>query len=276
MKRAFIILLITISMSLSAANAAAGTYFLGTKGWVAVWDSGILDWLEKDLAESFSTIGTFSADRDPGDGYLAGPLLGYQTDDRKWSFSFAPMIFSSFSQDWDGMAGTMDLDGSIALDRKDYDFAANYALSDKYKLFAGLKYQDMDMDFTITYDTVSSGTVTNTYKVDADAIIPTIGAGIVHPLSTKVVASGQLGLLYSFTELKVSNQMGLTEDIWPRPGLGFNAEGNLTWQAANSLLLQLGYRYQVFTIEARGPGRTDITKSYDITYGGTLSAVFTF
>jgi len=261
---------------IAPSAGADGTWFAGFKYWDAQWDSGVLDWFEKDLATSFlQSRGQFSSQRDPGDGYLAGPLLGYQTANGKWSFSAAPMVFSSFTQSWSGQSGAMVLDGDVDLERIDVDLAANYTLTERYKLFAGLKYQETDMDFTLSYDPGGMPLV-DTYKVRSTSYIPTIGAAGVFPLGSKVAASAQGGLLYAFTDLTITNSAGQTDDIWPHPGLGFNLEGNFTYQPVNDLLLQLGFRYQVFTIEARGPGRDEIVKSYDITYGPTLTAVYVF
>ena len=263
-------------IAVSTPDAAAGTWFAGFKYWDAEWDSGILDWFEKDLATSFlQSRGQFSAHRNPGEGYLAGPLLGYQTDNGKWSFSAAPMVVSSFTQTWSGDSGAMVLNGDVDLERTDIDLAANYNLTERYKLFAGLKYQDMDMDFVLSYNPGGT-TLVDTYKVASTAYIPTIGAAGVYPMGSKVVASAQGGLLYAFTDLTITNPSGQTDDIWPHPGLGFNLEGSLTYQPLGDLLLQLGYRYQMFTIKARGPGRDDIVKSYDITHGLTLTAVYVF
>ncbi len=76
--------------------------------------------------------------------------------------------------------------------------------------------------------------------------------------------------------MTITNESGNTDDIFPHPGLGFNTEVNMTWRAMTDLLLQLGYRYQVFTIKARGPGREEIVESFDITHGLTLTAVYVF
>ncbi len=76
---------------------------LGAKYWYAAWDSAVLDWFEKEVGIGFLANGlTLESDLDMGSGFLAGPLLGYQSDDGIWSVSLAPMVFSSFSQDWEG------------------------------------------------------------------------------------------------------------------------------------------------------------------------------
>jgi hypothetical protein len=275
--RTLLIVMIAVQAMLSVpAQAHGGTTFLGAKAWYGTWDSGVLNWLEKDIGSSFQANGVaFQANSDPGTGYLAGPLFGYQTDDNKWSFSFAPMVISSFSQDWKGSATAMNLSGSVTLDRRDYDLAVNYLVSKQFKVFAGYKYQDMEIDFSLTYE-AGMGQVHDTYHLTSNAHIPTVGVGVVQPMGDRFTISGQLGILYSILDLKITNGAGRTEDIWPHPGLGFNVEANVNYQPLRSLIAQVGYRYQVFTIEARGPGRDNIEKSYDITQGPTLSLVYLF
>ena len=98
--------LFLLTAVITTDSKADGTWFAGVKYWDAEWDSGMLDWFVKDIGTSFiETSGQFSAQRNPGDGYLAGPLLGYQTANGKWSFSAAPMVFSSFTQKWSGQSG---------------------------------------------------------------------------------------------------------------------------------------------------------------------------
>ena len=277
-KTSVMIMMVLVSaLLLWPITAAAGTYFLGVKGWFATWDSGILDWLEEDIATTFTQNRlVFDADRDPGDGYLVGPLLGYQTDDGKWSFSLALMVFSDFEQDWGGNAGAMMLTGDAELERHDIDFVVNYTLSKYLKIYAGYKYQDSELDFTLTFTPPLGMQQTDKFKVDFEAHIPTIGLGAVYPLNDRLVIGGQAGLLYAIMDMKIKNPGGDTDNIWPQPGLGFNTEANITYMPWQGFLIQLGYRYQVFTIEARGPGRENIVKSYDITYGPTCSLVLTF
>jgi hypothetical protein len=267
---------IVVMILLWPGASRAGTSFVGVKYWSTSWDSGVLNWLEKDIASSFISNGAvFTADSKPGSGYLAGPLFGYQSDDNKWSVSFAPMVISSFSQDWHGSASTMNLTGTVALERKDYDLAVNYIISKYYKVYAGYKYQDMNIDFELHYDNVM-GQQRDIYHLKSQAHIPTIGVGAVYPLTEKLVLGGQLGLLYSIMDLKITNSAGTRENIWPHPGPGFNGELSVTYQLQRTILTQLGYRYQVFTVEARGPGRDTIEKSYDITQGLTFTAMYLF
>ena len=139
--------IIALTLVLTPAIGSAGTWLGGVKYWYVTWDSGIMDWLNEDLAISFQENGLpLDVDREAGSGFLAGPLLGYQSDDGKWSASIAPMLISSITQNWSasGPVGiTMDVNDKTTLDRVDIDIAFNYNLTDSYKLFAGLKYQDV-------------------------------------------------------------------------------------------------------------------------------------
>ena len=264
-----------LGFAAAPSRAVAGTYFTGVKGWYASWDSAILDWFEEDLGQAFlQNRLSLKADSDPGDGYLVGPMFGYMTDDGKWSFSFAPMVISDFSQDWYGMAGSMALYTTVDLTRKDYDLAARMKLNDNYKLYFGYKYQDMKMDFHLAYD--AGGMPQNfLYEIESRVHIPTVGLGAVYQLTDSLVAGGQAGILYTFPTLEITTS-GVTEDIRPWNSFGFNVELSLTCRPAPSVLVQGGYRYQIFEFEARAPGSFNDIKSYDITHGLTFSAIYVF
>jgi hypothetical protein len=221
-KKSIMVMIVLIStLFLWPTAAAAGTYFLGVKGWFATWDSGILDWLEEDIATTFAENRLeFEADRDPGD-CLVGPLLGYQTDDGKWSYSLAIMVFSDFEQDWGGNAGAMMLTGDAELERHDIDFAVNYTLSKYFKIYAGYKYQDSELDFTLTFTPPLGMQQTDDFKVDFEAHIPTIGLGAVYPLHDTLVIGGQAGLLYAIMDMKIKNPGGDTDDITYGPTISF-------------------------------------------------------
>lgn len=275
-------LLLVVGLSLLLpTNVQAGTYFSGVKWWQTSWDSAILDWFEKDIGETYRQNRLqMTAHKDAGDGYLAGPMFGYQTDDRKWSISFSPMIVSSFSQDWQATADPMQLQTRVTLNRKDFDLAASYTINKYLKGYAGYKYQDMQMEFILTYTAPMGGTnVTQAFHYDLDSKvhIPSVGLAGVYQLSDNLVTGLQAGLLYAIPSLKMREEtQGTEQDIRPWPGLGFNTEATLTYQPMQNLLLQGGYRYQVFRFEARAPGRTEITRSDDVTHGWTLSAVYIF
>jgi len=191
----------------------AGTFMFGAKAWYTTWESSVLDWFEKNLIADFASTGrTISTDKDDGSGYLAGPLLSYQSDDGKWSASFAPMVFSSFSQNWKGEVAGMDMDADVDLERTDIDIAVSYSINKFAWVYWGYKYQAMEIDFTLSYDTMM-GSITNEYKLDSEVHIPTIGAGFVYSVSNKVALSTQLGLLYSIPTLEMTDSDDTEYDI---------------------------------------------------------------
>lgn len=254
----------------------AGGFNLGVKGWYTIWDSAVLDWFEKNLITDLASLGrTIDASKDSGSGYLLGPLISYQTNDGKWSASLAAMVFSSFSQDWDGSAAGMDMDADVDLERYDIDLALSYSLNKYMWLFIGYKYQDMNMDFRLTY-TATMGTITNEYKLESSVHIPTGGVGFVYPITDKLALGLQLGLLYTIPDLTMIDNDGTTYDIWPRGDFGFNGEFNINYRLIDHLIFQLGFRYQHFQLEARMPETWEKIESDDITYGPTLSAIWVF
>ena len=276
-KKTLILCLVSVLVFLiGPVQSEAGTYMLGVKGWYTTWESSVLDWFEQNLVLEFASLGrNIKASKDAGSGHLVGPLMSYQTDDGKWSASFAAMVFSSFKQDWEGAAAGMEMDADVGLDRIDFDLAVNYSLNKYISFFVGYKYQDMDMDFTLAYTTMM-GDMTNKYKLESGVHIPTAGAGFVYPVSDKIALSAQLGLLYSIPDLIMTDNEGTRYDIWPRGGFGFNGEININYQPTENLIIQLGYRYQRFQMEARKPETWTKIGSDDITHGPTLSAVWVF
>jgi len=278
-RKTILLVIFILLLFFSPATTNAGNFIVGAKGWYASWDSSILDWFEQDIALDFMNRRlTLTADSDPGTGYLAGPLLGYQTDSGKWSFSFAPMIFSSFTQDWSGTAGSMALNSNVDLSRQDYDFSATYTLSKYLRAYAGWKIQIMEMDFTLSYETPARPQ-TSAYKVESMVHMPTVGLGLTYPVHEKIVLGLQLGALYAVPDLKITDQDSLSRNLFPQPSFGYNSEVNISIQPIERLVFQLGYRYQVFTLETVNIVDTDTLEkwdSYDVTHGGTLSVVYVF
>lgn len=257
----------------------------GMKYWYAYWDSAVLDWFEKDISAGFKSYGLdLDSDIDPGSGYLAGPLLGYQTQDGTWAISVAPMLFSSFSQDWDGETGMMELKTDVDTDRKDVDFAVTYSLSRhqdilslfKYsRIFAGYKYQTVSYDLALTYNTMM-GQRRFDYELNAQVHMPTLGIGFVYPISDKLALGLQAGAGIALIELELEDPDGETFDISPAASIAYNGEFTITYLPINHLIVQLGFRAQLWYLKARSPEWWEETESEDWTYGPTLSVVYAF
>lgn len=269
-------LVIAIILMTYPVTANAGTYMLGTKVWFVSWESAVLDWFEQDLKVDFASTGRrLHTSKDDGAGYLAGPLMSYQTGDGNWSFSLAPMMFSTLSQDWQGIMSGMSMASDVDMDRIDIDFAANYRLNKFMSAFVGYKYQEIDIDLTLTYAT-NMGSITNLYKLDQKTHIPTAGASFYYMVHEKAALVLQLGLLYTIPDISMTDMDGKDYYIWTRPTFGFNGEFIVNYKPLKNLILQSGYRYQYFRLDAIQQQTFEKTESDDISHGLTLTAVWIF
>jgi hypothetical protein len=278
-------IVVACSVCLLPVTLQAGTFVAGAKLWYAYWDSAILDWFSKDVAVGFNVLGVpVTSNIDTGDGYLAGPVLGYQTDDGSLSFTFAAMCFSHFSQDWTGTAGSMTLNTDVDTDRKDFDFAVVYSLA-KYQdswsflkylsIFGGFKYQTIDYDLSLNYSTLM-GPRQFKYKLDSEVYMGTVGAAIAYPISDKFGIGLQAGIGLALPELNLIYPDGSNFDISPDATVTYNGEFTLNYMPIRSLLFQLGFRAQVWYLKARSPQRWQETESKDTTYGPTFAIVYRF
>ena len=283
-----IVVLTILLMFVAVTASQAGTWMLGLKGWYTSWESSLMGWAEKDIEALFAINGVqVDVKKDTGSGYLAGPVLGFQTDDGTWSISLAAMVFSQFNQSMDIDGGEMEVENDGELDRKDFDLVATYALfkfGDSFSLFKyqnlffGFKYQVANFDLDVFYDPGSSAPTQKAFshKIEQKVLMPTIGTGFSYPLWDKTAAGLQLGLLYVIPDLTKKDDTGTTH-IWTQPSFGFNGEITFSYLPFNSFVMQLGYRYQEWTLTASLSDNNDTeTKSPDITHGPTLTLVYLF
>lgn len=273
------------------AEVSGGTFIAGAKVWYeTTWDSALLNIYDELLTDSLTEIprgqgGFYNVESKiyAGSGYLAGPVLGYQSSNKIWSVSFAPMVTSHFSQQIKGsvlmdldLFGTGDMvpitgnmETIVDVTRLDFDLAGSYSLAqfkDRFflfeycKVFAGFKYQDISYDFTFTAQ-VADFKDTGTRGFDYNVYMPTVGVGIVYPFSEDIVAGVQVGHgVAHFSGIDVEDS------------LATNIEANVTVLPIDNLIVQFGYRYQQFSFDLKIDGKT--YTSNDITYGPTLTAIY--
>jgi hypothetical protein len=286
MKRAWMgVGILVFVLAFPLVSFGAGTFMVGGKYWYTTWDSAVLDWFEKDIGAGFKAVGiTLQSDVSRGKGYLAGPVLGYQTESGTWAFSLAGMAFSNFSQDWKGTAGTMDLNTRIDTTRRDFDLAVTYSLAqhqDKFSLlkycriYLGYKYQMVDYDLNLQY-TTGMAVRNYDYKLDAQVHMPTVGLGVVIPIFSKLALGLQGGVGLALINLKMKDPDGVEFDIDPQYSFTFNTEANLNFMPVKNLIIQLGFRYQEWYLKARSPQRWEKTESKDVTFGPTFMIVLAF
>lgn len=266
------LLLICCIQAFLIESASAGL-MLGVKGWYADWDSATSKAIADSMVsylKAYDSTWDINATAKPGNGYLVGPMLGYQTEDKVWSFSMALMMLNKFNQKTDvtvTISGTpVKMDVTNVLDRKDYDFSASYLLSNSFKVVAGFKY--MTANYNIDYQ-IQGYAKKDYMDIKTESYIPALGIAFAAPLSEKLAFSIQAGVLYimpKFTEtgtkINVDNSLGV------------NVEPSLSLLVSENFLLQAGIRYQIYEVKFNEVDM-NFTK-VDQFIGFTFSAVFLF
>lgn len=267
MTRKFFPFILLIIFFLSSINVYAGTFIAGAKSWFAFWESGVISQYEKRMKKFNPDLK--SIEKDPGMGFLAGPLLGYQADDGKWSFGLAAMAFSYFQQDMTGKQySNPDIEFDASLRRMDFDLAVNYRLNPYMKAIAGYKHQYYELELENKY-------VGFTETYTANVSIPTIGIGFSYPLSNSLVAGLQLGILYVIPTVEMENDMANSMELETENTFGFNGETAISYLVTQNLIIELGYRLQVYEYTANVPG-DPAGDTTDLTHGIVLSAYYLF
>ena len=259
------------------AKAESGTFFVGTKFWYTSWESGILDWIGKEISAQMNANNwNVISDAESGTGYLAGPLLGYQSTDGLWSVSLAPMVLSSFSQELDLMVEQIGFtfDTKVDTTRYDYDLAAAYSLArwndmipflEYCRVFAGYKYQIVNMDI---YVRASGGIPVDAQKTTFDYKVnmPTVGLGMTYPITHKIAAGVQGGVGIAFFDTPADTDSSTT----------LNAEASLSYVPIDKMIIQLGYRYQEWEYNPSAPEYPVDSSSKEINSGPIVTVVYTF
>ncbi len=305
-KLLFLFLLILTVLTTAPSVTKAGSLMVGMKGWYAFWggipeglskiaDDEIDEGIEYGLNLSFTGAAnseTNSSD-ETGKGFLAGPVIGYQTDDRMWSLSLALMYLSVFDYDTtstgtftvgapENLNGTNTLDYSIELKRREIDMAVSRTLNSRLKVFAGYKYQSSENKLKIT-GTISEPTIPFSSDVNSETEIkifthmPTAGLGFVHPLTNSVFLGLQTGILYVIPKYESETKDNITgakssESSDLEKTFGVNLEASVSFLIKENIILQGGYRYQGMKIK-NSDGSLDVWDSF---HGVTLSALYLF
>lgn len=309
MKRTFTLLIIcTFILCFSStkieANEESGTFILGVKFWYAGWDSsamgdvkqGVYNGLDSGMKTTFGggTVTTQTGDNSAalGNGWLTGPMIGYQTPGGKWSFSFAFMWWSNFSQKMKTTYNTLvdpldpfttglgdtnytiPADIDIELKRKEIDFAVSYSLTQDFKLFAGYKYSKIKVNVSGSIDLIhESGIPEANSELTVDTISQqvahymSIGGGYFYPLLQSLIFGTQAGLLLGTGKSSSEDRVNIaqSESNWETL-VGFNTEINISKFLTKHFVFQVGFRYQP----------TYNQDDWDHFFGGTMAVLTSF
>jgi hypothetical protein len=275
MRKTIIISILAISflfLFMQARSLQAGTMMIGAKAWYAEWDSAVAKALGEYLVVALDDYYgiTMDATISPGRGFLLGPLIGYLTDDNKWSFSAAFMLLSTFKQmstfEGTGLYEGVDMDVTTGLNRMDFDASASYLLSNYFKVIAGVKLLIASYDVNFKIEGYPEE---DFVEVDSRSYMPTVGLALAYPVFQNLVVGVQGGLLYIISDYYSKTDK---EDIDTDNSFGFNVEPNLSYLLMEHFMIQFGIRYQVYSIKFTDPD-LGVTKN-DRFLGATLSAIY--
>lgn len=305
---------VTVMIVLFSGGAYAGTLMVGLKGWYAFWngapnrfseivDDAVDEGIEAVLAappyNSVTVNSDTNSSKEVGTGFLAGPVVAYQTDDRMWAFSLAFMYFSVFTYETVSMGsltapdlaianGVNDLDYSIELRRREIDVAVSRSIFPWMKIYGGYKYQRLENKIDVSGNLLGSpvGPVIGTVDSDVETTIyshtPTAGLGFVVPFSEKSFFGLQTGVIYIMPEFESKATNNLTgavdrESSSFKNKLGVNLEASISYLARDKILFQIGYRYQGVKLQRSDDGgQSGDPGVWDSFHGVTFSALLLF
>ena len=290
----------------SGSYVRAGDLMVGAKVWYTQWDSAVVrmadsafkQWVAGYAEDHSATSYTADSEIDKGKGVLLGPVFSYTPDDSSWTLSLAGMFSIDYEQDLTEEStivippNTFDLkmDSTAKLERWEIDAVISRAISNHFKVFIGYKFQryylDLDQDVKQYINGVPLSPFNRVFEFQNIVHMPTVGIGAVVPFSDKLSAGVNLGVGYMIPTLNFSTSetLNTTEDSG-----NINAENswchygdiNLSYMVFKGFILQLGYKYQVFTLKTSGSfevsGQTvDFGEERDIFHGVTLAGIVIF
>lgn len=179
---------------------------------------------------------------------LAGPVVSLGLADR-WNVSVV-FLYGQFEMEGGGEDG-----GTDEINRVDSDISLNYAISNYFKVFSGIKA--MGYYF--------SGGVHH-------SIGPALGVGLTLPIVGNLYLLGNLSGMYNYGVHDDTN-----DDNRPKSNLveyGFNSTLSLAYYIEQaSTTISLGGRYQFFRDKYESDYRPDMDFTF---YGVTLSLIYSF
>jgi hypothetical protein len=308
MKRIVFLILIMVAFVISPMSGVYSLeYIAGAKAWYANWDPVL-----KSTGENVPWMGWQYMET--GSGWLYGPNVGIILSDKvnlSVSYLYGKMQ-SQFNADYratesDGKTSDYSIVGKNDITRQDVDSALSLQLAGWLKIFAGFKYQTVDMTMKQSgakwYVTGGTGgdsgfeKVKMTFKQKNYA--PALGTGFSLPLGSMFALTANLSALYMRGEQKITHRSVIytaqpVEDFdTPKSYGGFDSTMALEGYGVNiepaillllndiNTIIVLGFRYQY----VRYDGTWDtppqgVDKKFedmnDTLYGAYLSVLYKF
>ncbi len=320
-KLLFIMAALAIMAGLSAREPLqAGTLSAGGQSWYVWWDSGMAKMtaasveaqLKREMNSAtgvnFTNYGGLEVGDPESRGFIYGPLLGYQTDDKKWDFTLAMMWWGTYSTKVPSsvtITGTFPIIGSatqklgintdLTVEHKDIDFRAAYKLTDLFLVFGGYKYQSYETAIKADYlfNLTSPMSAALDFSMKAQMHMPYAGVGIMQPFYDIFTAKANAGVgliaggnIDQKLSIRSSNSIMNADYSFDKGKVEMAyclmGDAAVAVKLVNRVNLELGYQYQRFTfkvkdVDLNADGRAEESGSEtDVFHGVTVKAVMLF
>ncbi|GEM_PF-3261077 len=258
--KAAVAVFILCSIPLLRSGVYADTMIIGWKGWYTNWEPAAMRIIEKLTTASYAYgLSAIQLDKKTADGYLTGPAMGYQLGD--WSLGVSCMFINKFDYKMSGFgydgSSVFPVISRTRMNRSEVDVALGYSIFSWLKVFAGYKYQRLSYHTWHLMGSIFMA-VDNEYNLH----MPTAGLALYIPILDNLNISVQAGALYLipysssdsfpwqptpvlYTLLKMVSDMKLD------PSFGFNGEAMINFIFLEHVIIQLGYRYQIFKLHGK-------------------------
>jgi hypothetical protein len=326
MKKYFIFGLFLVCGMLLGTAAFAGTLSVGAQGWYVNWDSGLAKMnaqvvetqlrRELDAAKNDGTFTEFVNYQglDVGDpessGFLAGPRISYQTEDRQWEFRLSSMLFGAYSTSVDtsvmvtadflaplpDIATSLPISTDFEIEYRDIDLRVTRMITNNFGVFGGAIYQSYSSELESNYSfSFSTQSMTSSVKFKLDAWMAMLYAGISYqrPLGRMFSFTGNIGagtpvaggleqelsINYNINGTTNKNEISSDGGEVKMAFMGF-AEIAIGMKLGENVALELGYQYRRLTVKVdkvdlNADGNADeSTSETDVFQGVTFAASY--
>ncbi|TAL39841.1 MAG: hypothetical protein EPN93_00445 [Spirochaetes bacterium] len=298
MKRGIFIITLALLCAL-ASPVFAMDYIIGAKGGYFTW----VPYVKEIKGSGMSAI-------DKGDGVLYGPVLSLMPT-QDISISVAA-LFGKQSTYWYSPTSIIDngpgnqaySSGTyyMTANRIDIDSAISYRVSESFKIFAGFKYQTIEVIFRASErrSGVTPATTEeyseNYAKIEAPAQGPALGFGYTLPLGQSFFMTANLSGLYMWGKFDMIKNYGDTYNVMggtintvtrndhgtmtlDTTQMGFNFEPAVGARIGDSgVIATVGVRVQYMWLDLEYNQNVDTSKKWvnDVLYGLFVSVLYSF
>jgi hypothetical protein len=289
MKKCLSLVAMIISLCATMISSAhAGNLKPGMQGSYLWWDSGVAamnvnileNQIKKELDQGVLNLGDLAGYEnleisDPETtGYMYGPVISYETDNKKWEFRGSFMFFGKYTTSVDStvtMSANLTFLGpvtqpftintSMEMEYRDIDLQAKRMIGDTFGVLAGCNFQsyksDIKSDYGFTFDSTSMS-ASMKFKLDSFMYLIYLGVPFKKDISPRFLVKGSLGAglpVAGKAEQKlVISSTFFNEDITNKDGkvaMAYLVFGDVSLgvRPVPNITLWAGYQYRRFTMK---------------------------